>query len=522
MQSIIDSPFVNISLKWIFSITCILLIGVSDISAHSKRDNPDLQIFFPRGFGIAVNQVGYMQGSSLDHKDGPWRAGIRRNFDVRDYKPFAEIGKEAGIRFMSLFALAEMDRLNIVATLPHATQAGHDFDNHENIGPEQLEIMQFVHKESAYIELGVTGVGHEWWEDGKKIRSEWYDVENNRPRDEAMMRNHLDVIKNILGQYGFSEMNGHSFPESFSAYGYYWNPGGEYSTGGLFAEYGSKYASTRFELIPELDPPDEFHGGIDNGVLILDRGIFGNLWHNYADLPDDPIETVESDIIDSHWANWLAYDDFLQPELNERYVEYFRGIQEYPYRYLAKNSEQLYSQWLYKENTEVEFTGQGIAGIDNTGMPDEVYDNSLLGNMVLSIPLNDGQHISDARINGEPVAAIFEEAGFGFIYLPPLQQEIYEMTWETGNNPMSYSINNTGTYNVYSTGEENGQKTFKIRMYGTQDVRFRVPDNYLVESNHARLKVLEQRYDTENGELVVTMNGHDIQGETGVVRLVVQ
>ena len=51
-----------------------------------------------------IGQVGWMGGSSLE-TDGPWRAGIRRDFDVRDYKPMVEVGKELGVRFMSLFIL---------------------------------------------------------------------------------------------------------------------------------------------------------------------------------------------------------------------------------------------------------------------------------------------------------------------------------------------------------------------------------------------------------------------------------
>lgn len=507
-----------------FVLICIPLLLVNNLSKGQESEsnnalNPDREIFFPRGFGIVVNQVGYMEGSSLDHEDGPWRAGIRRSFDVRDYKPIAEVGEAAGIRFMSLFALAEMDRLNVVATLPHARQEGTNFDNSANIGPQQIEIMDYVKSNAAHIELGVTGVGHEWWVDGVKTRSEWYDFENAEPRPENMMRRHMDVIKNILGQYGISEEQGHSFPESFSALGYYWNPGESYSTGRLFSDYGAKYVSTKFNIIPELNPPPEKSGGMDNGVLVLDRGIYGNIWHNYADIPSDPVETYEADIIDSHWANWLAADDFLQPELNEEWIEYFRGIQAYPYRYLAKNSQQLYSQWLYKKYTQVEIQESGKARIDNRAMPDDPYNYDLLGNMVVSIPLKEGLHVSDASINGNPVAAYFEEAGYGFIYLPKLKQEAYDLTWSVGERPVRLSVNNSGTYNVLRTNIEDRSGLYEIQMYGTQKVRFRVPAGYEAQSDHPQLRVLDQNYDHKTGELVVTVKGHDIQGETGIIRV---
>jgi hypothetical protein len=484
------------------------------------QNSLDLDVFFPRAFGIAVNQVGYMQGGSLDHEDGPWRAGIRRSFDVRDYRPIAEVGQAVGIRFMSLFALAEMDRLNIVATLPHATQAGTAFDNSANMGPEQIAIMDYVRDHAAHIELGVTGVGHEWWVDGVKTRSEWYDLNNRQPRDEAMMRRHLDVIRNILGQYRLNDEYGHSFPRSFSALGYYWNPDGDYSTGSLFTEYGVRYVNTKFGIIPELSPPPEKSAGFDHGVLVMDRGGYGNLWHAYAALPSEPVEAFETDLIESHWANWLAADDFLQPALNEEWIAFFRGIQEYPFRYLAKNTEQLYSQWLYREHTLVHLSDEGEAQIDNRAMPTQPYDYDSLGNLVLAVPLRHGEHVSRAVLDGEPVAAYFEDAGFGFLYLPPLQRRRYRLSWTLGDSPPPGTINNTGTYNVYGVTSDGSDLRFDVRMYGTQEVRFRVENRFEVRSGHAGLAVLDQSYDTTAGELVATIRGHDVQGERGEVILV--
>src|SRR5690625_4508197 len=139
-------------------------------ATRSAAPDPSAALIFPRAFGIAVNQVGYMYGDNLSGDDGvdlsgarngAFRAGIRRNFDVRDYHPFVEVGKAVGVRFMTLFVLADMDRLNIVAEYPTATEAGADFDNSDIIGPDQIEIMDYVTSNGAHIELGVTGVGHE-------------------------------------------------------------------------------------------------------------------------------------------------------------------------------------------------------------------------------------------------------------------------------------------------------------------------------------------------------------------------
>lgn len=494
----------------------VLLQAQDFHEAHLEKD-VELNILFPRAFGVAVNQVGYMQGSSLDATGGPWRAGIRRDFDVRDYQPMAEVGKEVGVRFMSLFALAEMDRLNVVARLPFGTQAGKNFDNHHNISNKQLDIMDFVKQNASHIEFGVTGVGHEWWENGIKTRSEWYDLTNKRPRPDSLMQMHIDVIKNILWQYGISEEYGHSFPESFSALGFHWNPNGPFSTGKLFSDNGVKYVTTKFYIIPELNPPSQYSGGFDHGVLVLDREGYGNLWHTYEDLPSRNFDEYEVDLIESHWANWLAEDDFLQEEVNNKWIEYFKAIQAYPYRYLAKNSEQLYSQWLYHEYAEVTKTSESSVRISNINMPDVVYNTDMLGNLVLSIPLRPNQYLSKVVIDGEPVSSILEEAGYGYIYLQRLDKKEYNVSWEVGSDKLQGVIHNKGTYNVYSSEAISDGWKFNIKMYGTQDVHVRVGEGYRATTNHVGFTIVDQRYDSELNELIVTLFGHNIQGETGEI-----
>ena len=484
-------------------------------SLSDSNDQNDIAIIFPRAFGIAVNQVGYMQGSSLEATDGPWRAGIRRDFDVRDYRPIAEVGQAVGIRFMSLFALAELDRLNVVARLPNATQAGYEFDNHHNISNRQFEIMDYVKENASHIEFGVTGVGHEWWEDGVKSRSEWYSLTQKKPRPDSLMNMHMNVIKNILWQYGISEDYGHSFPESFSALGFHWNPKGPFSTGKLFSDNGVKYVTTKFYIIPELNPPPQYSGGFDHGVLVLDREGYGNAWHTYSDLPTEGPDVYEVDLIESHWANWLAEDDFLQEALNIKWIEYFKSIQAYPYRYLAKNTEQLYSQWLYHKHADVRLTSNTSVQIDNSKMPHIAYQSDMLGNLVLSVPLSNGEHLNGVTINGQLIPSVLEEAGFGFIYLPRLDQKSYEINWSVGSKRMQGVVHNKGTYNVYKAQQINNGSIFTIKMYGTQDVHFVVEEGYIASTDHAGFEILDQRYDQELNELVVTLAGHDIQGETG-------
>jgi hypothetical protein len=439
---------------------------------------------------------------------------------LKDYIPLVEVAKAAGVRFMGVFVLSEMDRENVCAKYPTSTKQGSNFDNSQNIIPEQVEIMNYIKDNAAYLEFGLHGVGHEHFDNGVRTRAEWYDLENNKPWPEQDSRDHLKCFSEIMSQYGFTKENGHSFPESFvpCAYGYYWNPEGDYSTGKLMSGAGIKYVNTLFEEIPECNPPIKSGGGFDNGVLVINRYNYGNQWFKLSALPGKPLQDYKTDIIETHWPNLLAQDDFLQNDLNTEWVSFFKEIQKSESHYLAKNTEQLYSQWLYKKYSDVKILKNEVQ-IDNTGMPQIVYDKKMLGNLVLKIKLESGKYISKAELNGKPMSAYFEEAGYLFIYLPLLKKEKYTLVYEIGNKSPDRYINNSGTYNIYEVQDEASRFSFNIEMYGTQKVRIRCGNPLRIDSDNPNLKIISQSYDERTKILTIEINGRDMQGENGKISL---
>lgn len=143
----------------------------------------------------------------------------------------------------------------------------------------------------------------------------------------------------------------------------------------------------------------------------------------------------------------------------------------------------------------------------------------MLGNMVLAVALQNGQHVSSASLNGNPISAYFEEAGFGYIYLPKLDREVYEFTYEVGSQRMPRFVNNMGTYNVYNVTDSSNRFTFEVQMYGTQTIEVVTNRPRNVESDNEFLSVLSHEYDTANGVLHIEVHGRDIQGETGIITL---
>ncbi len=470
---------------------------------------------------VAVDDMGWMNGSSLAETGGPWRIGFKRKMEMSDYSPFVSVGKELGIRFQTLFVLAEMDRLNVLKKYPTATQAGADWDNSENISPEQINIMNYVRNNAANIEFGLHGIGHEHWENGKRTRAEWYDMENDKPWDEEDLHSHVQGYKEILSQYGLSAENGHSFPESFVPCGWalYWNPKGDYSTASVLKQYGVKFANSWFEKVEELNPPIKFGGGIDHGILILNRYNYGNDWYMVATLPKEPLKKYKTNVIETHWSNWLATDDFLQDELNKKWVEFFRNIQGSKTHYYTKNTEQFYSQWLYKKYTKVKVKDDGEVIIDNRKMPNEVYENSLLSLFVLKIKLKENEHVSSAKLDDAPLPSYYEDAGYGFIYLPELEKKVYSLKISFGKNLPKNTIINSGTYNVYSLKKKKNTLEFKLRMYGAQSVEIKTEKPKRVISSNPNLKIINRSYNKKIGSLLLTMKARNIQGETGIIKL---
>lgn len=497
----------------------VLLLTISAESSVKDYTDKNGGIIFPRGLMVNVGQVGWMTGDSDGEEGGPWRAGIRRNFEVRDYQPIAEVGREVGVRFMTLFILGEMDRLNILSEYPTSNPDGEDWDNSSNVGPEQLNIMNYIKNNAASIEFGITGVLHEYWDDGVRSRAEWFNVEKQEPRDETIIRNNVELLKRLMAQYGITPENGHSFPQSFISYGFYFNPDGEYSLGKVLSDNGVRYANTPYATIKGLDHPPLLGGDFDHGVLLLDRFNHGNLWYEYAKPPPVEPDEIMSVVVESHWANWLAYDDHLQPDLNNKWIQFLKNIQASYDNYLAKNTEQLYSQWLYKKYATVTEISPGKVRINNRDMHDAAYSYNLLGNMVLAVKLEDGEHVSYASLDGNPVACYYEDEGYGYIYLPVLQRDDYIFEYSIGREPMDRIVYNSGTYNVYGVIDGGASYEIDLKMYGKQTVEVHSPRPELVKTDNENLKIKSYVYDEKSSTTLIEIEGVDIQGERGTVLL---
>lgn len=488
-----------------------------------KTDSAAQKLTFPRAFAFAIDDMGWNNGGDLSSQQGPWRDGVNKHMTLSDYQAVVNVGKAVGARVQGLFVLCEMDRQNICGKYPTTTMYGSDWNNSANVNDDQMTIMNFVRDNAAHLEFSIHGIAHEYWPSkGKRVRAEWYNLTDNAPWPEDSLLNHLKCFQEIMSQYGLNAENGHSFPESFvpGMYGYYWNPSGDYSMGKLLHEYGVRFANTKFSFISAQNPPiGDNAGGFDHGILAINRLNYGNSWDQFGALPSTALNNQKSDIIESHWPNWQSANANGQEAVTNKWIAYYKSVQNNPNRYIAKNTEQLYSQWLYNRYTKVQEGVSGTVTIDNSSMADDAYSNNLLSNMVLKIKLDPDEHISSALIDQNPIAAYCEDQGYAFIYLPKLEKRIYTLVYTVGQNSLTQGVFNDGTYTIYSFKADSSTVSIDLKMYGTQTVKIKTAKPIAVKSSNANLKINSTIYDESTGVLSLEIYGRDFQGERGIVTI---
>ena len=235
-------------------------------------------------------------------------------------------------------------------------------------------------------------------------------------------------------------------------------------------------------------------------------------------LPTESLETLSTDIITGHWPNFLAQDDFLQANLTREWVKFFKSIQGLSDRYVAKNTEQFSSQWIYRRYASITERERGKVLIDSHAIPDVVYEREMLGNLVLAVALTDKQHVSTAKLNGEPIAAYLEEAGFGYLYLPPLEKGRHEFTYSIGMQVLPLYVSHTGTSNIYRLYHAEMEVRIDLKMYGTQVVRVVGIDKPTkVSSSNEFLTVNAFEYVDQARSVDLHIHGRNMQGERGTV-----
>lgn len=529
---------------------------------------PGFPVFsrIPNAIGYAIDDTGWPSEMNPDY-----------------YREMIDAFKEAGTRGMAAWVMGGMDKNNICAKPVYNMAGGAPSDMTEEgtgrpspeIKADYYTIFDMVYEESAWLEFALHAVSHEHWVNTTEYTTEFaqtrgfnpyttgfdpnpvfpdgfdpntYDYDN-QARSYGVTDNDLkfQAWKEIYEQWFPPE--DHSFPEAMvaPAHGWYYGDdgrGSDGSTGSVAVNYGIKYVNNDLDISFALGTASV----IDHGVLLIHRpngapyDIKGNPWGGtrpngnfingefpYPSYPDDNFGWAET-----HFTNWFG--------TGADQVTYMKGINYAPGRYLPKNTEQCSSQWLYKQHASI----SGLNGtyvIDNTAMVDDAYTYNLIGNLVLKTPLEPGEHIQSASIDGgAEIVGYYEqtvrnpadvnnaadEKRYGYLIIGHktnpmgrLSKEVYTVNAELGPGYMEGYVDQTHTtYNVRSFNYTAASARIDLIMYGTQTVKVKLP--FIpsgANSNNPKLTIESAVYNAGTGLYEIEVKGVDIQGEKGVITI---
>lgn len=493
--------------------------------AGQTLSNSKSGIVVPIPLSVGIDDMGWKQAWSsdvmtdrnkphhIDCQEGRWMT-------LSDYESVVNIAKKVDSRLLGLFIMSEFDRSNICAEFPSTTEYGKNWDNSSLVSDDDFKIMDYVKDNAAFLEFGLHGVRHEYWENGKIRTGEFANNNyNKKPYPLEKMQNHLQCYKYLLDQYNIT------FPKSFvpPKHCYYHKPEDSMDTGGLMASWGIKYVSWGHKYWGAnyderaLNPMSNML--YNHGVLVLERDQSVPWSKSVGVAPD----TISTDFYYecTHWHNYVAAAPKDNPIVGEKWVQWFNMIKDSPDRYLPKNTSQLNSQALYLKYANILIDGNKLT-IDNTQMPDWAYEEDFVGNLVIKIPLDNEQHISSVLFSSPmSVASCFKDRGFGYVVLPKLEQQKYEVIIHTGTTQLYNCVVNNGTYNINKMEIKDKKVLLDVEMYGTQNIHIRLKSGKptKIKSLNKGLSIESWKWNADKKVCEVMIKAGDIQGVTGKVEI---
>ena len=223
----------------------------------------------------------------------------------------------------------------------------------------------------------------------------------------------------------------------------------------------------------------------------------------------------------THWHNYVASKPDDNHLIAQKWIRWFNMIKDSPDRYVPKNTAQLYSQALYLKYAKIETNGSKLF-IDNTNMPDWAYQKGFMGNLVIKVPLQKAEHVSSVTSNKNIKAlSYYKERGFGYISLPMLKKDKYDIDIQTGNSPLLDCVINEGTYNIIQLNKEKEEITVELEMYGKQDVYVKLKNAEIVDikSLSKGLIINSWLWCKETQLCVISVSANDVQGVRGKIVL---
>lgn len=321
----------------------------------------DFEITLPMPLFLVVEDVGWWQGRDGSPQHEPYRTGMTRRHCLADYRVLAALAQRLAMRIQMAMVLCEWDRTDMLRQVPSATWLGAKWNNAGNRGPWLEEAADFLRRHRQHLEIGLHGVGHEYWVQGRLQRAEFHDGAGiMRPPD--VVRRHLEAFGLLQEQHGLGP-----FPQSFvpPALHHSFGNGGA-SMQGILGEFGVRYLCTIFSRARQYAPPH--HEGLtwECGVVLIERGEAAVPWHRIgAALP----RCINGPVVSLHWGNLLHHDPERNEEVIGPWVDLLLAKANELETFMAPDTSTCWNQYGHHCLAEIRVHGPGVE-IDRRRLPD--------------------------------------------------------------------------------------------------------------------------------------------------------
>lgn len=515
-------------------------------------------MIIPLAQTIATDDLGWVLAENDSETGGPHRLHSNHKITKDDYIKYINIAKALGTRFLGGFVIGEWDRENTCAKACYnkpespinITEHGTEWNNEElksilkklcNSGcprmfscshktPEtfyrkiagnalcasgwQFDYQDLLKIDAAYIEFGLHGVRHGHYEEGKNITGEWaYRPKEGAPTpwDPENKTSFVicDCFKEILRQYYTEEEL--PFPESFipPSHVLYTDPESDVSTCAVLSKYGVKYATLRYTTKNEIMPHFTKFGLFDHNVFMIDRRPPREVSFD-KDSCKPPLPPRPYPFIETHFNNLWGVEEY--------WKKYLSLINLFPTRMIAKNTENVFSQWVYRKYVKI---SKGY--IDFSSVPQEFYDKNIVSNLVLKTFVGPF-HL---KVKSELSVCGYYKDKYGYAYVTladmnePMGRGVgkYKLSCKlTTKKPYDIPDNSRDTYCLYGGEECENCLKIRLKIYRRQSITIPTKREILkVESSNPKVQILG--YDFGKDYVKIDLQGVSMIGDETELKL---